>query len=354
MVTKPVVLFSLKYGDQPDYVGLYVPGPEEGEPTTISDFAIGTDGSIYIADNVNKKVKKFSRDGKLLMMTEGDLEGIQAITVDPKGRLFVCFYGDRGISNQLAIYDKDGKRLSEDEKKVRELFKGLTSKTPRVKKETLGYDIPRLSKIWCDSSGNIHFRGGNLFYEIDPKLSQIEFFENKFPYVNRKRYSYELLRSNIRAEHFNCRPDGSIFSKYTIEILRPVEITIYNQDGSVGEKFILPRDGFGEIERLVPSGGGIHCCDQQGHFFMIRQPLKLYGLALMEKNKTEVLVGASYAVCEYDEKGKFIGIRVLLNAFYMSSIHWIEVDPQGNIYYLDFKSDHVDVMMAPAPKVKRK
>jgi sugar lactone lactonase YvrE len=74
ILTKPKVLFSLQYGEGDSQMGMFIPHPaaeEAGEPMGPSDFAVGADGCIYIGDEQNGKVKKFSRNGKLLMMTEG-------------------------------------------------------------------------------------------------------------------------------------------------------------------------------------------------------------------------------------------------------------------------------------------
>jgi len=36
----------------------------------------------------------------------------------------------------------------------------------------------------------------------------------------------------------------------------------------------------------------------------------------------------------------------------MSAINLSKVDSRGNVFWLGFKSDHVDIMMAPVPKKK--
>jgi|GEM_PF-5385776 len=54
---------------------------------------------------------------------------------------------------------------------------------------------------------------------------------------------------------------------------------------------------------------------------------------------------------EYDSEARRVGLRAVVGAAYFAAyddIHndW-DVDRAGNLYYLDFKADRVDVMMVP-------
>jgi len=52
---------------------------------------------------------------------------------------------------------------------------------------------------------------------------------------------------------------------------------------------------------------------------------------------------------EYDENGQFVGLRAVIAGKPMFS-PWVKVDLEGNVYWLDFQADHLDVMMAPVPR----
>jgi hypothetical protein len=56
-------------------------------------------------------------------------------------------------------------------------------------------------------------------------------------------------------------------------------------------------------------------------------------------------------VMEYDKQGNWLGVRAVLSQPTFASIEQLwDVDESGNIYWLDFKVDHLEVMMAPVPK----
>ncbi|MGC8805454.1 MAG: hypothetical protein ACP5QD_05940, partial [Candidatus Ratteibacteria bacterium] len=342
VLTKPQILFSIKYGEQPAEVGLFVPGPEEGLPECISDFTVGVDGSIYVADAVNMKVKKFSRQGKLLMCTEDVLNGIETIGVNKKGWIFVVYFGDRSRSNQIAVYDEKGRRVSSAEERIRKLLTNVI-----VTKEVEGFkEIPGLTWVWCDPADNIHLRGGNFVYRISANLSNIIPFKNSFPYIN-GRYSYRLLETKKQEESRIYRTDGSVYS-FLLPVLHPIEIVIYEDDGTISKKFLLSRGEFGNIEKMVPICSDIFFIDGKGNFYNIRSPLVRH-LFPLRKGST-LFTGYFDALLEYDGNGTFVGVRAVINSFYLRRERQIELDSVGNVYYLDFKSDHVDVMMAPAPK----
>ena len=101
---------------------------------------------------------------------------------------------------------------------------------------------------------------------------------------------------------------------------------------------------------MVPITSDTFFVDGKGSFYNIHHPLVSYAIPLDKEKKFGT--GHFNALLEYDKEGGFIGVRVIIDSFHIRIFHQIEVDSQGNIYYLDFKSDHVDVMMAPAPKKK--
>lgn len=355
VMTKPQRLFSLKYGEGSSQVGMFIPHPkaeDSGEPSGPSDFTIGYDGSIYIGDEQNGKVKKFDRYGKILMMTEGEIDRIAGMAVDNRGRIYVI-HGT--LSNEVAVYDGNGKRLPELEKKIMEvmekLAKEMASTQPKLKEEIFGgFNRFPAGEVRCDRSGNLYFRGGQFIVKVDSLFTQAQLV-NRYPYpLNGKGfyYAYRLLPSQRKAECLTYGTDGSLLNRFPMPILRRVEVTIYNADGSVVRRFTLPRGEWSKIEELVPMGGGDIICDGRGHFYTLRDPGVLYHLPL-KPDHPRFFVVYPFAVLEYDSEGNFVGVRAIISGFTMFS-NWFEVDLQGNVYWLDYKADHLDVMMAPVPQ----
>ncbi len=353
VLTKPQVLFSLQYGKDSSQVGMFIPhstAEDGGEPSGPSDFAIGIDGGIYIGDQQNGKVKKFSRSRQLLMATEGRIDRIAGMAVDSHGRIYVI-HGT--ASNEVAVYDEKGKRLPDVERKITEaaekLADNLASTQPQLKKDIFrGRRGVPAGAVRCDASGNVYFRSGQFTLKIDAQFAEAQAFKEHPLDAQDSRYSYRLLPPQKQVERLVYGTDGSLVNQFLTNVLQRAEVTIYGADGSVVRRFTLPRGEWSEVEKLVPVGGGDVDCDGRGHFYTRRSPVAVYHLPLKPDNRSFFVV-RSYAVLEYDDKGGFVGLRAVINGFTMPSIHWVEVDPQGNVYWLDFKADHVDVMMAPAP-----
>ncbi|MGC9066357.1 MAG: hypothetical protein ACP5JO_07005, partial [Candidatus Ratteibacteria bacterium] len=273
-------------------------------------------------------------------MTEDELEGIGSIAVDSQGKIFVCYYGDRSIPGTIAVYDNNGKRKREDEEKINTLLKQLTVTNSKIESS--------VSLLACNSLGYIHLSARPRFYTIDPQLTEIKEFCT-FPYKNGERYSFRFLNSGKRAKEFALLIDGSIrTAEVPFDILAPVEIIIFNKKGSFSKKLILPRQAkFSDIEKLFPIGIGDLYNDEKDHFYMIREPLISEQISLGQNDTVDFYVWGPTAIMEYNGTGEFMGIRAVLYVpRFGTSFHRFSIDSAGNVYYLDFKSDHVDVMMA--------
>ena len=135
-------------------------------------------------------------------------------------------------------------------------------------------------------------------------------------------------------------------SEYVGPVFSRVETTVYAPDGSVVRKVTIPSNSFSEIEKQLPSGGVvIEGTDGRGHFYTMRSPLEIHHIAVGDS-----FVVHYYAILEYDQNGKFIGVRAVLRGGFMTTGHWVKVDTAGNVYWLDFQADRVNIMMAPIKK----
>lgn len=351
LLTKPEVLFSIPYGKELSQVGMFIPDPsveDSGEPSGPSDFAVGFDGSIYIGDEQNGKVKKFSRDGKLLMVTEGYIDRIAGIAIDKQGRIYVI-HGT--FSDKVAVYDENGKRLEELERKIKGALSqaAALSNYPELKKEVLfGEKRLGIVAVKSDSFGNLYFETGEFFVKINADFTEARAFRG-YPLLNTQGsyYSYRVLPSQQIAENVIYGVDGSI-ERLLMPILERIEITIYDVNGEVKQRFTLPRGEWSEVERLVPIRGSDVYCDERGHFYVLCSPTEIYHVPLKPDNPEFFVVHYS-ALLEYDSEGNFVGLRAIIDEFTMPSVHWFEIDKQGNVYWLDFKSDHLNVMISPKP-----
>lgn len=351
LLTKPQALFSLQYGQGSSQVGMFIAGPEEGLPSGPSDFAIGIDGSIYIGDEQNGKVKKFNRKGQLLMVTDGHIDRIAGMGVDSHGRIYVI-HGT--ASNEIAVYDEKGKRLPDVERKITEavekLADNLASTKPQLERDIFrGWRRPPIGAVRCDASGNLYFQSGQFILKVDAQFAEAQVHKERPLDARGRRYAYRFLAPEREVERLVYGIDGSLVNRFLTPILQRVEVTIYDVDGSEIRRFTLPRGNWSEVERLVPVGGGDIDCDGRGHFYTVRSPVAIYHRPL-KPGIPNFFVKCCYAVLEYDAEGNFVGVRALFNGFTMPSRHWVEVDAQGNVYWLDFEADHLKVMMAPVPK----
>jgi len=130
----PHHLFTLPYGSEPGQIGISLPELEEGLPDGPTGIAVGPDGSIYIADAVNRRIQRFSPSGELLMEAKApverkaehiaaeqahgwgaefprqlkELENIQYLAVDSQGNVYALFGPSMGL---LAKFAADGQGL---------------------------------------------------------------------------------------------------------------------------------------------------------------------------------------------------------------------------------------------------
>jgi len=97
----PRVLFTIPYGSKDAQV--MIGFGADMVPHGPSGFWVDKDGDIYINDIVNRKIKKFSKDGNLIFVTEGEFY-IGAFVVDDYGNIFA----DTGL-NRTTKFDNKGK-----------------------------------------------------------------------------------------------------------------------------------------------------------------------------------------------------------------------------------------------------
>jgi len=325
VLAEPQILFSLSYGSGASEVGL---SWWEGGATSISDFGVGEDGSIYVADPVNGKIKQFSRQGKLLMASEDTNHGCTALAVGPSGRVYVLY----GAEGNVAVYDQGRKRVQAAETRISAALERLEVQ-------------PISSWLSVDKSGQ-------LYLDRDRRIVALSESGEKACIVGRRPlladegqgYAFQGLSSGKQAIGKIYNVDGSLVNEFTEDVFGRVQVKIHAADGSVKRQISIPRGEFGNIEKQLPTGGrNIIGVDNRDHFYTRRSPSTIRHIPF--KNK-QILVHF-YAILEYDRNGDFVALRAVLDGTWMDSEHWVKVDKHGNVYWLDFKENHVDVMMSP-------
>lgn len=89
------------YGSAPANIGLINKG--EGAQTGPASFCTGSDGTLYIADTVNNKIKIYSADGEFLSDIALKGDGPNDISIDKNGNLYVY-----DVNGSLYQYDSKG------------------------------------------------------------------------------------------------------------------------------------------------------------------------------------------------------------------------------------------------------
>lgn len=98
------VLARASWGSGPDQLGH--DRPQEANPEAPMSQIVGPDGTIHVLDQVNRRIQRFSRDGRLLGSTPIGLLGAQDIALTRNGSYVVM---DRLADRTIAIVGQDGR-----------------------------------------------------------------------------------------------------------------------------------------------------------------------------------------------------------------------------------------------------
>lgn len=97
------VLVRATWGSGPDQLGHN--RPQEANPEAPMSSIVGPDGTIHVLDQVNRRIQRFSRDGRFLGSTPIGLLGAQDIALTRDGSYVVM---DRLADRTIAIVGPDG------------------------------------------------------------------------------------------------------------------------------------------------------------------------------------------------------------------------------------------------------
>ncbi|MEK7275106.1 MAG: hypothetical protein AAB110_07605 [Candidatus Desantisbacteria bacterium] len=305
----PCVLITLNYGSADNQVAITPEGDVEGEigggPS--ANFAVDSKGNIYICDEGNGKIKKFSNTGNLIFA----INKWGNYRVDEQENMYVIRY----VSLNDAVidkYDKNGKFLctidydpyahtyEQDEQKKKIL------RAPPLEMA----QVPRFSghPLLVDSKG----REYKVQYTMDTTWTKPE---------------------EIKIETSNSTDE--VIGSFT---LFPAEIKKSTQRApAIGTPTVKLPD-----YKELKYGLDVEFVDGNGN---------IYAGGLAERGKTIVLMKGLYInsdliVYKYDSQGNFITqIRFpFVPTVVKGERSPYVVDPSGNIYCLQFHKDGMDVV----------
>jgi hypothetical protein len=160
-----------------------------------------------------------------------------------------------------------------------------------------------------------------------------------------KRMSYQWKESGVYVQN-RIYVEDRLVNTLRMPAFSKVLVEVREDNGRLQTRITVPSTGPKEVEKLLPIVGGLLMMDERMHFYLIGTAEAVFNRRIEGK----LFVTGPNGVLEYDGKGGFIGLRAVFWSGPMPSINWVKIDPAGNIYWLDFKADHLDVMMAPVPK----
>jgi|LNFM01.1.fsa_nt_gb hypothetical protein len=98
------VIARASWGSGPDQLGHS--RPQEANPEAPMSHILGPDGTIHVLDQVNRRIQRFSRDGRLLGSTPVSLLGAQDVALGRDGSYVLM---DRLADRRIAIVGQDGR-----------------------------------------------------------------------------------------------------------------------------------------------------------------------------------------------------------------------------------------------------
>ncbi|MEW6618111.1 MAG: 6-bladed beta-propeller [bacterium] len=225
-------------------VGIKGKGPPEAELLYPYGVAVSYDGSIYVADTGNDKIKKYDKNGKFLYAFgqegtgEGQFRAPQGIAVDKRGNIFVVDTGNERVQH---LYD-DGNSIS---------FVKCFTGNPQ-------FYYPR--DIELDKDSNL--------YVLDSGNDRVLKFDSSFNPVNSFNGDNILGSEGSGTTQFS-EPYGLTLDKegnIYVADMRNERVSIFDKEGNFIRKFGIQGRQVGEfldpVDVAVDSDGNIWVADK--------------------------------------------------------------------------------------------
>jgi len=105
----PEVVLQLPWGDGPDSIGRT--DPDQASPEGPMSFALGTDGELWILDQVNRRAARFGPDGTLVAASPLPCGTVQDMEVAADGNLVLL---DRLVRQSVMVVAPSGQMIREE------------------------------------------------------------------------------------------------------------------------------------------------------------------------------------------------------------------------------------------------
>jgi hypothetical protein len=328
----PQYLFTLPYGSGHGQIGVWLPGSEEGPPDGPTGIAVGRDGSVYIADSMNKRIQGFSPSGELLLEAKGpvdrkaehltayetrgwgaeipprvtELENIQYVAVDSRGCVYVQF---GAAMNLLAKFAADGQAL---------WYMAVADELPLDVMRTYGsfYGNPTIGP------------GDTLCMRISGRnVDGIAIFDANGRFL--KAVSGHACTPNGRIATLERWTAGSLAQTVRFYDMDGIELSSYVADPAATDPALFAGDSSFYSTRFDGA-------DNLYRFAMGSRPQRIVLSPALS-------IGTDIVVVRFDASGHLVAsVRFPGSPF--PSPGYTTVDYAGNIYRLAYGADAVDVV----------
>ena len=322
----------IEYGKQDSQIGVYwvdenKPNPEGLGNEGVQGLSVDSVGNIYLGDYVNGKVKKFSKDGKLLVVTEGSIENLQSFMVDRSGNIFVH---NEGMDSRLSKFDSFGKLAWSHS--FPEVMSGQC-----IKKIEKDFNIDLLASFaWGITSGP----GDSLIMELNgwdtktnkPKSLGLQLDKDGKVVKVLPAFGFAANGEWIGFEASKKVEGGPPQS---------VNARVYRADGTLAKRIALDtKANNGSHYAGVTSGTSTVLPDRRGGFITVSYARLLNPVKLSRR----AIISAEVVLNRYDGNGRFVAHLRVPGSPFGGIASNIMVSPDGSIYHLKFDKQGFDVI----------
>jgi len=308
-----------------------------------SDFAVAWDGSAFYFANAGinaqgkQQIKVFNRQGQLTRALMSNLRKLDRLTVTPSGIVYLMTLQRSGAV--FEVFNAQGQPQPEQASTLELAVRNLEL-------------YPNF--FTTDAVGNL-YTGVILANEPQIKVLRISAVgqtqilprgaidrQSGFIWHEELAQPAQLVTQEVYGA------DGDLYRRSEEPAFAPLDVIVYDGNGQEVRRFRLPAGGINQVEQSLCVGLEASKVDGGGRIYIVEEPRRLDWVKV--ENTFEVL--KYYVVMGYDGQGNRIGVRAVYNKprYGRGQLRQIwDVDQTGNIYYLEFKPDHLNVMMAPVP-----
>ena len=345
-------LFSAAYGPGPDQIGVapgvYVSGEEEEqEPASLCKLCVPAPDAIYVVDAVQMRIKRFDAAGRVAATAESvlgrlDVEGganqpevltpigfIYDFAATPQGLSFAAL---GGANEKVEVFDSAGVPIASPRDSVGKIS------------EARGWDrllhqlrdsVPRISPAKADICLVDTDEWGSVYLHVSPAANEYNVVLVKFD---------ADLKLVGTVPGFMVGWDGRTYGFVPSRGSEANDrLNVYSPDGSLERTITLrppPDVSEGDYNTVLHQWRGLYpLFDGGGNIYLVlnhRRPADKW---------RELMPGFQISddtvVYKFDPRGLFL-MKLVLDGLPFWMDPPIAVDPDGNIYHLEYQKDRVD------------